>query len=332
LSKEILMSTISSALPLEVDHQSGRPAILRVDADGPATTWAAEYRDRLRATINLHGSVLVRGLHLNDVTEVGSVVRALAPDVVTDLEAFAAREEHADGLYSSSTWPAKQQMCMHHELSYRLDVPGLMMFACLVPPDEGGAIPVADSAAVLDALPRDLVERFEREGWMLARSYTEDFGLSVAEAFGTDDRADVERYCRDNRIELEWQDDGDLRTRQRRNAVVQHPVNGRRCWFNQIAFLSEWTMKSEVREFMVDMYGDDGLPFNTRFGNGDPIGEDVVQVINDTYDANTVSEPLQSGDLLLVDNIGTAHSREPYEGPREVVVAMADSVRVGDFT
>src|SRR2546426_7039278 len=30
----------------------------------------------------------------------------------------------------------------------------------------------------------------------------------------------------------------------------------------------------EVREYLVDLYGEDGLPFNTRFGNGDPIGED----------------------------------------------------------
>ena len=33
---------------------------------------------------------------------------------------------------------------------------------------------------------------------------------------------------------------------------------------------------------------------------------------------------------MLVDNIRTAHSREPYEGPREVLVAMADPVRLAD--
>src|SRR2546426_12256124 len=86
----------------------------------------------------------------------------------------------------------------------------------------------------------------------------------------------------------------------------------------------------EVREYLVDLYGEDGLPFNTRFGNGDPIGEDVVQVINEVYDANTAREPWQAGDLLLVDNVRTAHSRERFEGPREVLVAMADAVRLAD--
>ena len=136
---------------------------------------------------------------------------------------------------------------------------------------------MADSPTVLDALPAELVERFEREGWLLTRNYNDEIGASFAEAFGTEDRGAVESYCRANAIEFEWQPDGGLRTRQRRSAVVRHPVTGRRCWFNQIAFLNEWTMAPEVREYLVDVYGADGLPFNTRFGNGDPIGEDVVR-------------------------------------------------------
>ena len=133
---------------------------------------------------------------------------------------------------------------------------------------------MSDSPTVLDALPTDLVERFERDGWLLTRSYNDEIGATVAEAFGTDDRGAVESYCRANAIEFEWQPDGGLRTWQRRSAVVRHPITGQRCWFNQIAFLNEWTIDPEVREYLVDMYGADGLPFNTRFGNGDPIGED----------------------------------------------------------
>ncbi len=89
-------------------------------------------------------------------------------------------------------------------------------------------------------------------------------------------------------------------------------------------------MGPELREYLVEVYGEDGLPFDTRFGNGDAIGADVVQAINEAYEANTVREEWQAGDLLLVDNLRTAHGREPFEGPREVVVAMADAVRVTD--
>jgi alpha-ketoglutarate-dependent taurine dioxygenase len=304
--------------------------IVQADAGGDPAGWAAEHRDALRAAVAEHGWARVRGLGLSDPGEAGAVFRALAKGLMDETEAFAPREAHSPGVYSSTPWPQNQPMCMHHELSYALEFPGLMTFACLRAPADGGATAVADSQAVLDALPADLVERFEREGWLLTRSYNDEIGASVAEAFGTDDREAVESYCRANAIEFEWQPDGGLRTRQRRSAVVRHPVTGRRCWFNQIAFLNEWTMAPEVREYLVEVYGADGLPFNTRFGGGDPVGEDVVELLNEVYDVHTVREPWAAGDLLLVDNVRTAHSREAFEGEREVLAGLGDPVRLED--
>src|SRR5881296_242233 len=323
------MSYSSPTSLLNVDVRPGKPPMLRVDAPDDAPRWAAEHRDALRTLVAEHGSLLVRGLGLRDVAETDAVFRRLG-SLMPETEACAPRRRYAQGVYSSSKWPPNQPMCMHHELSYLLEPPSLMLFACLTAAASGGATPVADSPAVLDALPADLVERFERLGWLLIRNYNDDIGASFAEAFGTDDRAAVESYCRANAIQFEWQPDGGLRTWQRRSAVVHHPLTGQRCWFNQIAFLNEWTIDREVREYLVDLYGEDGLPFNTRFGNGDPIGEDVVGLINEVYEANTVREPWQSGDLMLVDNVRTAHGRERYEGPREVLVAMADAVRLAD--
>ncbi|MCX4611756.1 MULTISPECIES: TauD/TfdA family dioxygenase [Streptomyces] len=324
------MSSTSTASMVDVELQPGRPPLLRAEVTGGAAGWAAAHRDALRAVVAEHGCVLVRGLGLRDAAETGAVFSKLATGLMTEKEVFAPRRTYSDGVYSSTKWPPNQPMCMHHELSYTLEFPSLMMFACLSAPTDGGATAVADAPTVLDALPAGLTERFEREGWLLTRSYNDEIGASVAEAFGTEDRAAVESYCRANEIAFEWQPDGGLRTRQRRSAVVRHPVTGRRCWFNQIAFLNEWTMAPEVREYLMDVYGADGLPFNTRFGNGDPIGEDVVELLNSVYEAHTAREPWQAGDLMLVDNIRTAHSREPFEGPREVLVALADPVRLTD--
>jgi alpha-ketoglutarate-dependent taurine dioxygenase len=324
------MPSSSPTSLLDVDLQPGRPPILHAGNVSDASTWADEHRLALRAVVAEHGSVLVRGLGLHDVAGTGAVFQRLGVELMADKEAFASRQAYPDGVYSSSKWPPNQPMCMHHELSYRLEFPGLMLFACLTAPTSGGATAVADAPAVLDALPAELVQRFEREGWMLTRSYNDEIGASFAEAFGTDDRGAVETYCRANAIEFEWQPDGALRTRQRRSAVVRHPVTGQRCWFNQVAFLNEWTIAAEVREYLVDVYGEDGLPFNTRFGSGDPIGEDVVQLLNEVYEANTKREPWQPGDLMMADNIRSAHSREAYDGPREVLVAMAEPVQLAD--
>src|SRR6266568_1933612 len=305
------MTSLSSTSLRNVDVQPGKPPMLRVEAVGEAARWAADYRNALRALVAEHGALVVRGLGLRDVAQVDAVFRQLG-NLMTETEAFASRQHYGQGVYSASKWPPNQQMCMHHELSYALEPPALMLFACLVPATDGGATPVADSPTVLNALPAELVERFARVGWLLIRNYNEDIGASIAEAFGTDDRRAVESYCRANAIQFEWQPSGGLRTWQRRSAIVRHPRTGQRCWFNQIAFLNEWTMDPEVREYLVDIYGEDGLPFNTRFGNGDPIGADVIQLIDEVYEKNTARERWQSGDLFLVDNVRTAHARESF--------------------
>jgi len=324
------MSSLFPVSVLDADRQSGKAPILLAEAPADAPSWAAEYRDALREVVAEHGSVLVRGLDLRNAAEISAVFRRLASSLMIEREAFAARQVYADGVYSSATWPANQPMCMHHELSYRLEVPSLMLFACLSAPTTGGATAVSDSPTVLEALPKDLTERFERDGWLLTRSYNDEIGATVAEAFGTDERSAVESYCRANAIEFAWQPDGGLRTRQRRSAVVHHPITGERCFFNQIAFLNEWTIAAEIREYLVDVYGADGMPFNTGFGSGEPLTAEIVEQINAVYEANTVREPWQAGDLMLVDNIRTAHSREAYVGPREILVGMAEPVRLSD--
>jgi alpha-ketoglutarate-dependent taurine dioxygenase len=325
------MSSSSPASLLEVDLHPGKPPVLRTQPPGDAPSWAAEHRDALRNLVAEHGSVLVRGLGLRDAAQIIAVFARLAPTLMTEKEAFAPRRTYAPGVYSSATWPANQPMCMHHELSYTLQAPALMLFACLSAPSAGGATAVADSPTVLDALPPELVKRFEQQGWLLTRTYNEEIGASVAQAFGTQDRGAVESYCRANAIEFAWQDEGGLRTRQRRRAVVHHPHTGRRCWFNQIAFLNEWTLDPEIREYLIEVYGPEGLPFNTRFGDGEAIGEDVVRLLNGVYEAHTVREPWQAGDLMLLDNVRSAHSREAFTGAREVLVAMAEPVRLADY-
>ncbi|MBP2367935.1 TauD/TfdA family dioxygenase [Pseudonocardia parietis] len=315
--------------PLQVEHRPGTPALLHVDPDDPLR-WAFEARQALRAAVVDHGAVLVRGLGLYDSILAGDVVRMLADDLMTEREAFAPRVPYTDGVYSATRWPTRIPMCPHHELSYCDWFPALMMFVCLTPPVLGGATVLVDSPTVLAALPASLVKRCERDGWLLVRTYNGDVGPSWSDAFGIGDRSGVEDYCRAHSIDVEWRRGGQLRTRQRRPAVVRHPNTGVRCWFNEIAFYSEWVFGPDAGDELRDMLGPDGLPVTTCFGDGTPIGWDLISRIKQAYTVNAVREPWQSGDLLVVDNIRTAHGRDPYQGPREVLAAMADQCTVAE--
>ncbi len=312
---------------LGIDAQSGKLAIVQVAPGSSIAGWASENRDALRASVTEHGAVLVRGLGLQDASAVSAAFHELSTDLISDREPFAIRSKITEGVYSTTPWQPGQPMCMHNEMSYVAEPAGLMMFACLTAPASGGATGVSDTTAILKALPDGLVKRFEQDGWILTRNYNEEIGSSYSEAFGTENKGEIEAYCKASNIELEWLSDGALKTRQRRQTIVNHPVTGERCWFNQIAFLNEWTLDPEIREYLVEVYGRDGLPFNTSLGNGDPITEDMVETINNTYDSCTMQEPWQAGDLMLVDNIRMAHSKEGFKGDREVLVGMANPVR-----
>ncbi len=310
------------------NNEVAKPPVLDVDSE--ATRWLREQRDDVLRLLDEHGTVVLRSVDGLDEAMVRDAALAISSGLFVEKEAMTGRDQLAHGVYSPSIWPQTQQMCMHHELSYRLQFPGKMLFACIDPADSGGEIEVADGAAMLDVLPPDLVDRVEKEGWILARSFGDDMGLSVEDAFGSSSKADIESYCEQNKIDFRWTNDGGLQTRQRRPGVVYHQRTERRVWFNQLAFLSEWTLDLAVRDFLIDEFGADGLPFNTFFGNGEPLTSEIVSSIADAYTSLSASTPMQSGDITVVDNVRMAHGRAPFEGDRRLLVAMCDPVSLAD--
>lgn len=318
-------TTVRDASAIDVRSDPGRPPIVIAD-DTDVRAWVARRRSDLQRTVGERGAVMVRGLAPANPADVEFVVRSIAGESMAEREPFAARRRLGNGVYSSTDWPARQRMCLHNETSYALDLPSLVVFACRVAPTDGGATPIADGCAVLDALPPALVERVAREGWMLRRAFTGDVGSTAAECFGSADRADIAKYCRNNAVRAEWRGDV-LTTSQVRPGVVRHSGNDEPIWFNQLAFLSEWGMDPDVRQFLLDIGGPEALPFTTAYGSGEPIDAETVDAIGAAYDACAVREPWQAGDLLIVDNIRTAHGRDPFSGDRDVIVGMGGPVR-----
>ncbi|MFI0483504.1 TauD/TfdA family dioxygenase [Actinomadura sp. 9N215] len=302
------------------------PPVVQLNAADPHAQ-AEAHRAELRAMVREHGAVLVRGLRIADAEDARLACSAIGVEPVTEREGFAPRSVLGDRIYSSLEWPPDQPMCMHHELSYADTVPSLLIVMCLVAPAGGGETALADATEVLAALPAELTEEFARTGWLLERNYHATLGMTWQQAFGTEDPQGVERYCLAHGVDVEWRADGGLRTRQRRDAIVRHPRTGARCWFNQIAFCNRWTLDPDVRAYLTMEFGDRGLPFDTFYGDGRPLTPGTVETINAAYDAHTRRVPWRAGDIMIIDNIRTAHNREPYRGDRRMAVILADPIR-----
>ncbi|MFI7503315.1 TauD/TfdA family dioxygenase [Streptomyces sp. NPDC049687] len=302
------------------------PVILDGGGESLSDWWRHSERT-VRQELLAHGAVLLRGFAVDTVERFEAARALLLSRPGAYVEGATPRKQLGAHVYTSTEFPASEAIALHNENSYALSWPGLLLFGCLKEPETGGATPVADVRRVLDRMGPALVEEFERRGgWLLRRTYSDWFGLGWKRAFGTEDRGEVDAYCRGAEVVTDWLPDGALRTRQVRPVTVRHPLTGEPAWFNHVHFWHASALGPETRELLEEEYGPEGLPYSTHYGDGTPIPDDVVARIVDAFRAETAARPWRRGDLMLVDNMLAAHGREPFTGTRQVVVAMGDPV------
>jgi alpha-ketoglutarate-dependent taurine dioxygenase len=328
--------TIPTAAPLgERDAVSsavakGSDGLLRIIRPRGTDMDAAEvvrgHRADFARDLHEHGALLLRGFGIVDTDGFDAVVRAFSGDLLEYSHRSTPRTKISGGIYTSTEYPPDQVIPLHNELSWTHTAPRYLWFCCLLPAESGGATPIADTRALLDALPPELVEKFARHGIVYVRNYYPDVDLSWQEVFGTDSRDEVERYCLDQRMDWEWVTDEHLRTRQHCHAVIRNPDTGDLSWFNQAHLFHYTRVGADGAAALLDLYGKEDLPRNTYLGNGDDITDADLAAIRDAYDKAMYRFEWEAGDMLLVDNLSVAHARDTYSGPRRVVVAMTDSV------
>jgi alpha-ketoglutarate-dependent taurine dioxygenase len=156
------------------------------------------------------------------------------------------------------------------------------------------------------------------------RNFGTGYGLSWQTAFQTDDRDQVTRYCEAEGIQCEWLSPERLRIRQRRPAIAKHPITGESVWFNHAVFFNISTLDSAMRATLLAELAEKDLPYNTYYSDGSPIELEVLDILREAYQKETIAFRWQKDDLLLLDNMLAAHGRSSFEGPRQIVVGMAE--------
>jgi alpha-ketoglutarate-dependent taurine dioxygenase len=148
------------------------------------------------------------------------------------------------------------------------------------------------------------------------------FGPTWQAAFQTDRREEVDAYCLESDIRAEWIDEDRLRATQTRPALLTHPQTGEEVWFNHAATLHVSSLPARTRRVLMKLLDESDYPSHTYYGDGAPIEPEVLDEVRDAYGAERVLVEWKVGDVLVLDNILTAHGRLPFKGHREVVVAM----------
>jgi alpha-ketoglutarate-dependent taurine dioxygenase len=287
--------------------------------------WARQHRGELDTLVTLHGAILFRGFSISGVDEFEQVTDAAVDgNWVEYREAATPRSSVTAHISTSTEYPASLRIYVHNENSHVTSWPLYLFFYCCIPAKAGGATPLADCRAIRQRLPPSVVSAFEQKGWLYRRNFLTTSSTPWTKVFGTNQEKDVADYCRANYMTPEWNERG-LTVTYRRWATLPHPKTGDLLWFNHGTFFNRHTLDPALRHALRSV-SDERLASNTYFGDGTPIGDDVMTALDDAYTSETIRFAWNAGDILMVDNMRLAHGRESYIGAREVYVAMKQQI------
>ena len=307
----------------DIKSISGKKMLLDVNTgNNSPLAWVEENKKDVENFLTTSGALLIRGLNISNSDEFGQVLKMLfGEDLANYTYRSTPRTEVNSRVYTATEYPASEVIPQHNENAYSNAWPMRIGFVCLIPAAKMGNTPISDSRVAYNEIPKEIREEIERKKIMYVRNYS-DMDLPWQEVFQTDTKAEVEKFCKENRLEYEWTENG-LRTKQVNQASIQHPVTKEKLWFNQAHLFHVSNLDKELQEGLIELLGEEYLPRNTFFGDGTPIDVAALTVIRDVYERTKFTFDWKKQDLLLLDNMLYTHGREPYEGKRQVLVGMA---------
>jgi alpha-ketoglutarate-dependent taurine dioxygenase len=287
--------------------------------------WARNNREYIEQKLSQHGGILFRGFQLKGADDFERVAASICRELYSEYGDLP-REGVAGKVYTSTPYPEDKSILYHNESSHMSRWPSKINFFCITVAKEGGATPIVDCRKVYQGLDPKIRETFAEKGLMYVRNFSEGLDVSWQRFFGTEDKSVVEESCHKADMTCEWTSNDGLRIRQRCQAVLRHPKTGELSFFNQVQLHHVHCLEPAVRQSLLSIFKRDDLPRHVYYGDGSPIEDSVMDHVGEVYEKHAVRFQWQQGDMVSLDNMLVAHARDPYVGPRKIVVALGDMV------
>jgi len=322
-------SDVDSALPLFVRPADGAFATFEA-----TLAWFLDHRPVLDELVTLVGGVVLRGFPVHSAAEF-SQLAAPYPEPEFGYAGGATPRKGIEGrAYEATQLPPEGYLHLHQEMSYLPRWPSKLAFFSMVPAESGGATIIGDMRRFTQLVPGAFYDRVKEKGiryirnfrspdWSTGNLTADKYHRPWTEAFNTTDPAVAERDITAMGMEFEWEGDS-LTVTNTSPGIITHPVTGDELWFNQLAGMAETTesIGAERMEINARVYADHPRPLTCRYGDGSPIDIDDIRSLYPRLHEVTVGFPWQHGDVMFIDNLNTAHGREPYTGKRDTQVAL----------
>jgi len=234
------------------------------------------------------------------------------------------RQDIGGKVLNTGSEPAHLDLAQHNEMSYLNKFPGIIAFCGIKPSNVGGHTSISDNRKVTKNLPKNMYERFDKEGVKYVRNFSSaEFITEESEYFYKDwqstfgsDKTKVELTLKELENSWSWGENNKLKVWYVGKAFTNHPITGEKLFFNPSFSCSVWL--NDWHPFNKLPYEEQ--PFPPYWGNGDKFSEEELNILKSLYDNETISEPYEEGDIIVLDNILYCHGRTKYSGERIVGV------------
>jgi alpha-ketoglutarate-dependent taurine dioxygenase len=283
--------------------------------------YARDNLSSLSKDLKNHGAILIRGQDA-DIDRFASLCD-LFGDVTSHSELSSPRTTITNGVYTSTDHPSDQKIQMHNEQSYLSYWPMVASFLCVIPSTQGGETPIADCRNFESELPSIMVEKIKNLGVRYIRNIGIESTIRWQEVYGVETKSELQDYCDARGINLSWLDEDTPRTESPLPAFRYHPDTDDLCFFNNIVVASPYSLDEADYNNLVAIYKDPNkFPINVCYGDGSEFTREDIHRIMSAYLSRTFEFKWKKGDILIADNMLTAHSRNPFSGNRKILVRV----------
>lgn len=307
---------------LRNDAETGLPVVYTASSSNvDPQSWATLNQTEVTALLHEHGVLLFRGFPISNSGEFQDFAGALTKELYGN---YGDLPKERENIYHSTPYPEDRMILYHNESSHLTHFPAKQLFFCQQPSPEGGATPIADGIVVAELLGETVIDVLRRKQLRYIRNFLPGLDVSWQDFFKTSNPEEVAQRCALAGMTLEWLDGGGCTVYNQAPAVMDHPIHGQPVFFNQIQLHHPLCLDQQVRGAMEELYGMARFPRNVTFGDGTPIDANLIARINEAYETAAKRFQWHAGDVLMLDNTRWAHARDPFKGPRKIMVAMAD--------
>jgi hypothetical protein len=288
--------------------------------------WVRSNRTELEKKLYKHGGFLYRGFNLQSAEDFERVAGAICNELYADYGDLPKGDAKCK-VYTSTWYPDDKAILYHQESSHFTSWPRKINFFSVTVAKEGGCSPVVDCRLVYQGLDPKVRDMFEHKGLKYIRNFSPGVDVPWQTFFRTDDKSRVNEHCRKAGLAFAWTNGGEcLRLEQHCRAVAIHYATKEKIFFNQVQLHHTHCLDPETRTSLLSMLKAEDLPRHVYFGDGTEISAAMMDHLGEIYEKYAVRFHWQKGDMVTLDNMLVAHARDPFVGPRRILVALGDLI------